>query len=53
MRSPSSHRGSISGGPLGVVVGVLMRRLTRQYLAMEARCLKRASEERWQGAARA
>jgi uncharacterized membrane protein len=33
-------------GPLGVVVGVLMRRLTRRYLHLEADGLKARSEER-------
>jgi uncharacterized protein YndB with AHSA1/START domain len=33
-------------GPLGVVVGVLMRRLTRRYLYLEGQGLKARSEER-------
>ena len=33
-------------GPIGVVVGVLMRRLTRRYLDLEGNGLKARSEER-------
>ena len=33
-------------GPIGLTVGVLMRRLTRRYLDLEARGLKARSEER-------
>lgn len=33
-------------GPGGVIVGVLMRRMTKRYLAMEAAGLKACSEER-------
>ena len=33
-------------GPLGVVVGVLMRRLTRRYLDLEGQGLKARAEER-------
>ena len=33
-------------GPVGVTVGVLMRRLTKRYLDLEARGLKARSEER-------
>lgn len=32
-------------GPVGVVVGVLMRRITKRYLDLEARGLKARSEE--------
>jgi uncharacterized protein YndB with AHSA1/START domain len=34
-------------GPIGVAVGVLMRRLTRRYLELEAQGLERRSMERW------
>lgn len=33
-------------GPVGVVIGVLMRRLTKRYLELEGRGLKARSEER-------
>jgi uncharacterized membrane protein len=33
-------------GPLGVIVGVLMRRLTKRYLGLEAEGLKARSEQR-------
>jgi uncharacterized protein YndB with AHSA1/START domain len=33
-------------GPVGVAVGVLMRRLTRRYLELEAQGLRSSSEER-------
>lgn len=33
-------------GPIGVVVGALVRRLTRRYLALEAAGLKACSEQR-------
>jgi hypothetical protein len=33
------------GGPLGVVVGWMLRGLTRRYLALEAAGLKRRCEE--------
>ena len=36
-------------GPLGIAVGVLMRRLTRRYLDLEAKGLKAQSEQREQG----
>jgi uncharacterized membrane protein len=35
-------------GPLGVVVGVLMARLTKRYLDLESNGLKEVSEQRWQ-----
>jgi hypothetical protein len=33
-------------GPIGMMVGVLMRRLTRRYLDLEAQGLKSCSEQR-------
>jgi uncharacterized membrane protein len=33
-------------GPVGVAVGMVMRRLTKRYLELEAQGLKQASEER-------
>jgi len=38
-------------GPLGVVVAVAMRRMTRRYLALEGQGLKAATEQRGQVAA--
>lgn len=40
-------------GPIGVTVGVLMRRLSRRYLDMEAHGLKASSERRHRDAAAA
>jgi len=41
-------------GPIGVLVGVMMRRLTRRYLELEARGLKlRSEKQRRRGAAAA
>ena len=39
-------------GPVGVVAGALMSRLTKRYLELEAQGLKARSEQVWLGRAR-
>ena len=47
------HQRIEQGGPVGVLVGVLMRRITRRYLELEANGLRARTEQRLRDAASA